>query len=119
MGANLFRWPAGILVLGALAMATGIAAAAAGGPDDPWFPGLVAATANRCEHPAAGSRRSRGPPTALDWLSAHQRPDGGFARDGDPEGPADLPASGLAILAFLAQGETPKHGDPDRGLALK
>ncbi|MCU0724460.1 MAG: hypothetical protein MUE73_01520 [Planctomycetes bacterium] len=41
----------------------------------------------------------------------HQRPDGGFARDGDPEGPADLPATGLAILAFLAQGEMPKHGE--------
>jgi hypothetical protein len=44
------------------------------------------------------------------WLAAHQRPDGAWSADGDPDGSPDVGATALALLAFLGEGNTTMEG---------
>lgn len=49
---------------------------------------------------------------ALQWLKDHQKPDGSWSPNGDTKGGGgNAGISGLALLAFLAHGETPSSAE--------
>ncbi len=50
-------------------------------------------------------------PKALSWLKEHQRKDGSWNALGTPEGEGNVACTGLALLAFLANGDTPSSSD--------
>ncbi len=49
-------------------------------------------------------------PSALGWLARHQRTDGSWSSEGADDRDADCMVTGLALLAFLWSGNTPRYG---------
>ena len=82
----------------------------AGGPIFAAFPGRSGATKSKLLKEGGGNKESeRAVAMGLAWLARQQKPDGSWVYDGDAKGEV-IAATGMALLPFLAAGETHKTG---------